>query len=289
MDVQELDEINEQQDQNYNLTSHPLRWFSVLMNVILTIHAGSFKSNSNTSVYGPVAENDALFYSIVIVLLIQSFGYALVTAPRCRESVHRIYVDTAVSQPYVFSSLSKYLIDHPKTAMCYWLLAISSYFFASFNGIFLLLDRLSCSSESSYSLPKLSNVTVAQTASEECSFQLNVTADVMLSQLNDVAVMSSVWAWNGVNVFELIVYLKFAGVKDCYNRYISTTYALSNVLRTLVVGQVEPQVLFPLYVVSRWLSLPLCVSVKQCCSEALDCHQRSIDNSEVEPHHSVIV
>ena len=282
MDVRSLDveETSELPRQDYNLTSHPLRWFSVLMNVVLTIHVGSFKSNSNRSVYGPVAENDALFFSIAIILLLQALGYVAVTVPRCRESARDVHFHCADSQPYVFLSLSDYLKDHPNCAMMYWVLAVTSFFFAFFNGVFLLVDRFTCSDEAPHRLLQHNDTSLPPLLHQPCLFQKGVQVEVLLSQLNDIAVMSSVWAWNGANVFELMIYFKYSGLNDCYNRYISTTLAVANCLRTLVVSQVAPQVFFPLFVLFRWLSMPLCLSVKLTCIKALNCKSDAIENTQ---------
>ena len=170
MDAQGLDQARVERRSKYTLTSHPLRWLSILLNVLLTAQIGSYNSISGQSIYGPIAESEALFYPIVVVMLLQSLGYVAVITPRCRTSLRELHTNFLSNSVYTFTNFSTYLEEHPNSALLYWMLAVTSCCLALFNGGFLLIDRLTCKEKVSGRLLSVNVSSVAAQSTSPCFY-----------------------------------------------------------------------------------------------------------------------
>jgi hypothetical protein len=273
------------------LSSNKLRWFSLLTYICLTLAVFDRdpERSGGASIYGAVAQHAVINFALAGLTIMQSSGYLCVSSNKLltlfgeRSDVGHGSEVSHQARPRRDSFIDV-LSHHKRMSMLYWGGASLSCFFAIFNSVYLMVlpslqaderywDAVNSSNHTgssgfnvsgvnpnSYSLENYSwieDVAVHHIPTRDDSSMLDV-----LSAGNEIVVLLSVWLWNFSNLIEVGYFAYYCLCKDMNNAFVSTAQAVSNVARTMVVAKQYEAVSYPVFVVSKWLSLPYysCIS-----------------------------
>ncbi len=265
------------------LSSNKLRWFSVLTYISLTLAIldRDPERSGGDSIYGAVAQNAVFYYALAGLTSLQCSGYLfvgvkkIITLSNTEPAVVRDSNEHARTRKDSFIDV---LSEHKYISLFYWGGAVISCFFAILNSIYLIVLPFLQTEQQSFgntsspnsTLPSGFNTSLfpdysvaAFNVSQSANYSNNKPTSTpdgatlaLLHELNKAVVLISVWSWNCSNFIEVSYFAYYCLCNDMNNAFISTAQAVSNVARTLVVAKQYEAASYPVFIVSKWLSLP---------------------------------
>ena len=268
--ISEVLDVSEKED---TLTSSPLRWFSIVTNVALTLSVldRDPDRSGSTSVMGAVPNNVILYNVMSVLVFIQCVAYIFV----CQHQIKRLNRSNVECCPRHESrgrvrTFNDFLKKNKALAYGYWLIAIGSCTCSIVNSLMLIFHHNIEPVLDDVSYPVKGNLTVNATDTIINAPLLDGERvdETSWTVFNYGVVMMSLWSWNACNIVEVLVYALARPAEDKMNALLSSLYFISSIFRTMVILKYAESIAYPCYIAFRWASMPIVDAVsrvKLCC------------------------